>query len=198
VTPYDYADVRREFWKTCFGEASSYEDYLALSPPHKAKRFSDLAQKIPPVAAPQQERLRAIARPLNVLVVSGIWCGDCVRQVPMIRHIAGVCGDPVHLRVIDRDVNPALRDEVRILGAMRVPVAVFLSEDFFEVARFGDRTLSHYRRKAKAELGAACPVPFAVPPSDELASEQAEWADVFERVLLMVRLSPLYRERYSD
>ena len=131
-------------------------------------------------------------------MISGVWCGDCVRQGPMIEQIARACGDDVVLRVIDRDQSEPLRDEVRILGALRVPVLVFLSEDFHEVGRFGDRMLTTYRRKQATETGAACAVPTAELPEDELRSERDEWLDVFERMLLMVRLAPPLRERHGD
>lgn len=131
-------------------------------------------------------------------MVSGVWCGDCVRQGPMIRQIVEACDPTVELRVIDRDANESLRDEVRILGAMRVPVVVFLSEDFFEMGRFGDRTLAAYRAKAAKEMGAACPLPSAIVPADELLAERDEWVDVFERMLLMARLAPPLRRRHGD
>jgi hypothetical protein len=193
-----YRDVRSDFWRECFGEAHSYEEYLSASDPKRASRWQSLGERIPRLSGEQRERLAAVHRTLNVLLVSGVWCGDCVRQGPMIRQIVDACDDGVALRVIDRDQNPKLRDEVRILGAARVPVVVFLSEDFHEVGRFGDRTLHTYRRKAETEFGAACAVPTAELPAEELAAERDEWAAIFERMLLMLRLAPPLRERYAD
>lgn len=194
-----YVDVRSELWRSTFESASPYKAYLDSSPPEKARRWVEMAARIPELAEEQKARLRGHGRTMNVLLVSGVWCGDCVRQGPMIDRIARAAGEEVRLRVIDRDVNPRLRDEVRILGAMRVPVAVFLSEDFFEVGRFGDRMLATYRKKAATEVGPACPVPYAVPREEELlAAEQGEWVDIFERMLLMLRLAPALRERHKD
>lgn len=193
-----YFDTRRGLWRTLWSEATSYEDYLAASEPERAGRWASLGKRIPPLSAEQKSRLTGYSRTLNALVVSGVWCGDCVRQGPMIRQIVRACDEGVRLRVIDRDQNPELRDEVRILGAARVPVVVFLSEDFHEVGRFGDRMLSTYRRKAETEIGAACAVPTAKLPPEELAAERDEWVDIFERMLLMVRLAPPLRERHGD
>jgi len=193
-----YFDTRSDFWKGCFADAAPYPRYLELGPPEKAKRWLDMAPKIPPLTEEQKARLAGHRRILNVLLMSGIWCGDCVRQGPMLQRIAAAVGEEARLRVIDRDVNPKLRDEVRILGAMRVPVVVFLSEDFYEVGRFGDRGLAVYRKKAATEVGPACPVPYVAPQQGELAAEQSEWADIFERMLLMLRLAPPLRERYGD
>jgi len=192
-----YFDVRSDFWKNIFESAEDYDTYLANSPQDKADRWREMEQKIPALTDEQKLRLVEFKqRTLNVLVVSGVWCGDCVRQGPMLRNAAHAV--EADLRVIDRDVNIELRDEVRILGAMRVPVVVFLTEDFWEVGRFGDRLLTIYRKKYQNEMGAACAVPYHVPPEGELAAEQNEWVDVFERMAIMTRLSPPLRERHGD
>lgn len=193
-----YRDIRSRQWRAWFEAAQSYEAYLAASPPDKAARWRGAEEKLPALETEARGRLQGFGRELNLLLVSGVWCGDCVRQGPMIRQLVDACDDGVSLRVIDRDAIPALRDEVRILGAERVPVLVFLSEDFFEVGRFGDRMLARYRRKAQNEFGAACPVPSALIPEDELREERDEWLDILERMLLMVRLAPSLRQRHQD
>ena len=104
----------------------------------------------------------------------------------------------IDYRLIDNEAYPELRDELRICGGSRVPVAVIFSEDFFEIARFGDRQLSYYRKKAAKELGAACDPGLLPPPSDELALEQSEWLDFTERAQLILRLSPYLRAKYRD
>ena len=126
---------------------------------------------------------------MNVLCLSGIWCGDCVRSVPIVARLAEAAGPPVDLRLVDRDAVPELRDELRVLGAMRVPMVVFLTEDFHEIGRYGDRPLTVYREKAATELGAACPPPGSA-HGGALAAETAERLDVFERMILMARLAP--------
>ncbi|MFA7236986.1 MAG: thioredoxin family protein [Phycisphaeraceae bacterium] len=193
-----YYDVRGEFWRAIWDRSDDYTTYLQNSPPDKAARWHEMAPKIPPLGDEQRKRLHGYNRALNVLLYTGVWCGDCVRQGPMIRQITEAADDKVTLRCIDRDADPKLTDELRILGATRVPVVVFLSEDFFEVGRFGDRLLTVYRRKAATEIGAACPVPYAIPPHGELTAERDEWVDLFERMLLMTRLSPPLRQRHGD
>jgi hypothetical protein len=192
----DYFDIRSSFWRSCFDKALEYDDYLAQSPAH-AKRWHDSAAKLPALTDDQRQRLSGHHRSLNVLLVSGIWCGDCVRQGPMIRHITEACDDAVQFRAIDRETDTKLRDEIRIMGAARVPVIVFLTEDFFEVGRFGDRMLVTYRKMASRDYQDDRWT-FPSSPEEELASELGEWVDIFERCLLMARLSPLLRRRHSD
>ena len=205
-----YYDSRARFWQRHFEAAQGYAPYLAASDPGKAQKWHDLGNQIPAVTDAQRRRLTGhsqgghsplrgdAGRTMRVLVYSGVWCGDCVRQGPMLQRIAEACGPEVELRLIDRDASAELTDELRILGAMRVPTVVFLSEDWFEVGRFGDRLLTAYRAKAARELGPACDSGIVAPPADQLAAEQEEWVGIFERMLLMLRLSPMLRERYGD
>ena len=194
----DYHDRRAPFWQAAFDRAQDYETYLEKSPPQHAQKWADLAEKLPALSDEQRGRVAGYNRRMHVLVSSGVWCGDCVRQVPMIRQIADAAGDDVQLRIIDRDVDEELREELRVVGALRVPMAVYLSEDFWELGRYGDRSLTAYRGKAAREVGAACALGIIAPPPDELAAEQEEWVAVFERMLLMLRLSPPLRQRHGD
>jgi thiol-disulfide isomerase/thioredoxin len=187
----EYFDFRSAFWKSAYETALEYERYLAQSPSGLANRWLDTANTIPPLEDDQKQSLTGYNRILRVLMVCGVWCGDCMRQGPIIKRIVEACDDGVELRVMDRDANPEVRDELRILGAMRVPVVVFLTEDFFEVGRFGDQMLTTYRKMAANAIGRAA-------PQDEGTSELSEWVDIFERMLLMARLSPFLRNRHGD
>jgi hypothetical protein len=193
-----YHDIRSQFWQEHYGRAVSYAEYLEHSDPAKVKRWIEFEQQMPPLEEEQIARLTRSGRILHVLVYSGIWCGDCARQGPMLHRITEACGDRVDLRLIDREASPALKDELRILGGERVPVIVFLSEDFFEVGRFGDRMLSVYRAKAERELGETTEAGLTSPQAEQLASEQEEWVRAFERILLLLRLAPALRARYGD
>lgn len=193
-----YYDRRSGFWKEHFGRARTYEAYLEGAEPDKAAKWAAMAKEIPALDQEQKKRLTGHNRRINILVYSGVWCGDCVRQGPMFHRIAEAIGGEADLRFAERDSSEELQDELRVLGALRVPVVVFLTEDFHEVGRFGDRLLTVYRAKAKNELGAACSTGLVAPPEDELLAELNEWVDIFERMLLMVRLSPPLRARYGD
>lgn len=193
-----YYDKRSGFWKEHFERGQVYEVYLEDGEPDKAAKWRAMADKIPDLNKEQKGRLSGHNRCLNILVYSGIWCGDCVRQGPMFHRIAEAIGEKADLRLVERDASEELQDELRILGALRVPVVVFLTEDFHEIGRFGDRLLTVYRTKARDELGAACSTGLVAPPEGELLAEIGEWVDVFERMLLMARLAPPLRVRYSD
>lgn len=192
-----YHDGRAAFWRQHFEPGLEYEAYLATSDPRQADRWRRMAAGMPDLPSADGERLRRHRRRLNVLAYSGVWCGDCARQGPILHGLAAACAD-AHLRFIDREASGPLMEELRLAGAARVPVVVFLTEDFWELGRFGDRLLTAYRSKARRELGPACDAGLVLPPEVELRSEIGEWCDIFERMLLMARLSPPLRERHGD
>lgn len=189
-------DIRSEFFRAEFQKASSYDDYIKSGTQQQLEKWQNFSTRLSLTGA-QKELIGRFKRELNLLVLSGIWCGDCARQGPMLDLISKESSS-INLRFIDNQSNPKLRDELRISGGSRVPVVVALSEDFFELARFGDRHLSVYRQKALTEVGAACD-PGLVPESgSELAAELAEWLEWVERVQLILRLSPFLRARHKD
>lgn len=118
-------------------------------------------------------------------------------QCPMLDLIAraSTCIDLVFL---DRDAHFDLANEVRIAGGNRVPTLLWLSEEFEFVHLLGDRTLSRYRMIAATQLGAACPLPNVIAPADERATVLDEWVREFERVQLVLRLSPRLRTLHGD
>ena len=192
-----YFDRRSELFRRVFPGALSYPDYLATGSSRARTAWERAEAALPALPDDAETRLDPAGRIVNVLCLSGIWCGDCVRSVPIVARVAEAAGSSVALRFVDRDAIPELRDELRVLGAMRVPIAVFLTEDFHEIGRYGDRTLTVYREKAATELGAACPLPGSA-DGGVLAAEAAEWLDVFERMILMARLAPPLRARHGD
>jgi len=191
-----YKDIRQDFWREEFEKALVYDAYLAASDPKHRSKWKALDEKIR--LTPEQESLLgSFARKMFVLVYSGIWCGDCVRQGPILHRIAQA-NPRFDLRFSERVDDSPLANELRMNGAFKVPVVVFLSEDFFEVARFGDRTLSAYRRVARATTGPACDAGLKAPAAEDLSVEIQEWIDIFERAFWMLRLAPQLRERYGD
>lgn len=191
-----YWDMNQEFHKSRFEEGLSYKSYMNASEEEQQSRWQSVYDSVALTDA-QKQILGGFTRKMNVLCLSGVWCGDCVRQGPILQRIAET-SDAIDLRYLDRDANPELRDRLRVLGGMRVPIVVFLSEDFLECGRFGAKTLSTYRKVAAAQIGPACPTGIVPPPEDELAAVTQEWMDMFERAQLALRLSPMLRERYGD
>jgi hypothetical protein len=195
MTMANYSDTRQEFWRSQFEAAKALGPYLAEGPAKHRSKWEAMAEHIA-LGDEQRQRAATFVRNMPVLCLSGIWCGDCVRQGPILEAIAAASSG-VDLRFVER-AEDQLAEELRINGALKVPVVVLLSEDFYEVARIGDRMLSTYRKKAQRELGPTCEVGLVPPAAEELAVEIDEWLDEFERAQWILRLSPLLRQRHGD
>ncbi len=180
-----------------FARAKPYAEYVAAGKPEQQKRWATVydVAKITPI---EHELLNGFTRQMNVLVISGIWCGDCVQQCPLQQRLAESNPGKIDLRFLERDQNRELVELVRINAGDRVPVTFFLAEDFELCGIFGDRTISRYRAMAKRQLGASCPIALAAPDADEMAAAIADWAEEFERMQLLLRLSGRLRQKYGD
>ncbi len=189
-------DLRSSLWREAFARALPYAEYIATGTPAQQDKWRAYGERVS-LTDEQTAIAERFKRQLNVIVLSGMWCGDCARQGPML-DLIGSASSVLTIKFIDNQVMPELRDEVRIHGAARVPVAVCVSEDFFDVGRVGDRQLAAYRRKANTELGAACDAGIVPPRPEELADEVAEWFEHFERLQLLLRVSPYLRRRHND
>jgi thioredoxin-like negative regulator of GroEL len=180
-----------------FAAALPYDRYLKTGTDEQQRRWQQLFD-VARLTAAQTALVAGFTREMKVLVVSGIWCGDCVQQCPLLQRIALANPTRVLLRLLDRDEHKDLSGQLRINGGDRVPVVLFLAEDNELCAVCGDRTLSRYRALAARQLGPSCPTGLVVPPDDELSATLQDWLDEVERVQLMLRLSGRLRQKHGD
>ena len=171
-----------------FQQALSYGDFLDRhASPDQRQQWDDFHRSIQ-LTTGQRDLLAGFTRQQRVLCLAGSWCGDCVRQGPIAQAIADA-NPCIDLRLIDRDHDASPVADLAINAGARVPVTVFMAEDFEPVSVFGDRTIHYYRHMAAQQFGASCPVPGAGLPDDVQAAAVQDWLDEFERVHLLLRLS---------
>lgn len=180
-----------------FAAALPYERYVQTGSSEQKKRWDQMHAAVQMTEA-QKRLLAGFERDMKVLIVSGIWCGDCVHQCPLLQRIAEANPSRLDLRLLDRDEHRDLSDKVRINAGDRVPVALFLAEDHELCSVFGDRTLNRYRALAARQLGPSCPSGITPPGADELTGTVQDWLNEFERVQLMLRLSARLRQKHGD
>lgn len=183
-----------ELQKT-FDTALSWDQYLATD----SERSLDWQDIYTQVSLTQDQRslVAGFVREVRMLCVSGIWCGDCVQQGPLLQRIAEA-SPRIDLRWIDRDEHADLAEQIKVNAGLRVPMVIFMAEDCEPVSLFGDRTLTRYRAIAKKQLGAACALPGAPVPDDELHATLQDWLDEVERVHLLLRVSGRLRQKHGD
>jgi thiol-disulfide isomerase/thioredoxin len=189
--------MKPELLSAKFAAAQPYERYVGTGTSEQTRRWKDFFDRVHLVDA-QRELLGGFVRQMNVLVVSGIWCGDCVGQCPLLERIAEGNRGKIDLRFVDRDQHRDLAEQIRINAGDRVPVALFLAEDFHLCSIFGDRTLSRYQALARKQLGASCPTGIGGHDGEAAAAGLTDWLNEFERVQLMLRLSSRLRQKHGD
>jgi thiol-disulfide isomerase/thioredoxin len=178
-------------------EGLSYTEFLKkYASPEQHRRWDSVYQEI--VLTPvQQALLKGFQREILVAVVAGAWCGDCIQQCPIFEAFAKESPRLI-VRYFDRDDQGDLADALSICGGRRVPSVLFMAEDGAPCGRYGDRTLAKYRDSAASLSGAFCPTGL-IPLETSLQSAVIqEWLDQFERVQLMLRLSPRLRQKHGD
>ncbi len=173
---------------THFAEALPYTQFLAAFGQGGDKARWDQNRAAVELTDDQVAVLKTFTRELNVLMLSGAWCGDCAGQCPILEKFAEVAPG-IKIRYLDRDTHPDAAAELAINGGKRVPVAVFFSEDGLEIARFGEKTLTAYRKAGQRAVGGDLP---------DAGTVAGDWLREVERAHWVVRLSPRLRKLHGD
>lgn len=180
-------------WPAGLGYSQFLEKYAS---PEQLRRWQATHREIQ-LTEPQMALLSGFQREMLVAVVAGAWCGDCIQQCPIFDIFASH-SPRLQIRYFDRDDHGDLADELSICGGRRVPSVLFMAEDGAACGRYGDRTLAKYRDSASSLMAGTCPTGL-IPEEKSLQSRVIqEWLDQFERVQLMLRLSPRLRQIHGD
>ena len=175
----------------------NYDEFLKKSASAEQHRRWDAVYNEITLTPAQQTLLKSFQRDMIVAVVAGAWCGDCIQQCPIFEVFAKQT-TRLQIRYFDRDEHGDIADELSICGGRRVPSVLFMAEDGAPCGRYGDRTLAKYRDSAASLGGAACPTGIVLPGASLQAAVIQEWLEQFERVQLMLRLSPRLRQKHGD
>lgn len=143
----------------------------------------------------QKQLLGSFKREMNVMVLAGAWCGDCAQQCPIFDRFAEV-SKVIKIRYLDNAEHADVQEALSINGGKRIPTLVFFSEDGYEVARYGERTLSKYRQMMRDFVTENCPTGIGTDPL--LVQVTQDWLNEFERVQWLLRLSARLRKLHGD
>ncbi|MGH7200194.1 MAG: thioredoxin family protein [Planctomycetaceae bacterium] len=180
-----------------FDDGLTYAAFLdRYATPEQRRRWDAVHQRMRLTDA-QKELLRSFRREMNVLVLAGAWCGDCINQCPIFDRFAAE-NERIQVRYFDRDGHDDLATDLAICGGKRVPAVLFLSEDGHVCGRYGDRTISKYRQLVRSLDGAACPTGLVPDDANLLAAVTQDWLDEFERIAHMLRTSGRLRQKHGD
>jgi thiol-disulfide isomerase/thioredoxin len=180
-------------WQDAYARALTYEEFLSRHGTEAHRQRWQTAYERVTVTPAQRALLEGFQREMHLLCLAGTWCGDCVREGAILQRISE-SAPRLTLRFLDRDRNPEVARALSINDGLRIPVVVFLSEDFIECARYGERTLATYRKMAAERLDGRAPGP----AEEHYAAVVQDWMNEIERVQLLLRLSPRLRARHGD
>ncbi len=190
--------LNADFLRNKFEQGLGYGDFVALGEPEGHRPPWDQRYGQLELERPQRSLAESFSRPMKVLCLTGTWCGDCALQGSAMARVADAC-PAIDLRFLLRcEEHADLVTRAPINGGFRVPVTWFMAEDFEPVAVFGDRTLSRYRSIARKQLPPDQANVLAPPPADPVREVLREVLDFFERVELLLRLSPRLRKTHGD
>src|SRR5579863_10577831 len=95
-----------------FSAALPYDRYVQTGTDEQFRRWKQVYDAAA-LTDIQQKLLAGLIRPMNILIISGIWCGDCVQQCPLIARIAEANTEKISLRILDRDQHRDLIEAFR-------------------------------------------------------------------------------------
>ncbi|MEO0588459.1 MAG: thioredoxin family protein, partial [Planctomycetota bacterium] len=102
-----------DYLRSKFAAGLDYAEYLKTGKPGQAEGWAKIGEEVS-IPEPCKAMLGGFVREFHVLVVSGIWCGDCVRQGPMIQALADATGGKVKVKWLDRDEHMDLQQQVTV------------------------------------------------------------------------------------
>ena len=185
--------------RSAFDEALPYDEFVKSGEPEGHRPPWDQRYGQLELAPDQRALVESFTRKMHVLCLTGTWCGDCALQGASMARIAEANPPNIVLRFIGRSERHAdLVVKAQLNAGFRVPVTWFMAEDFEPVSVFGDRTLSRYRSMAPKTLPEGAAVVVAEPPADPVQEVLREVLGEFERVQLLLRLSPRLRQKHGD
>src|SRR5258707_14717849 len=111
-----------------FSSGIPYDRYVMTGNEEQQRRWSQVYDAARLTDA-QKQLVTGFVREMKILVFSGIWCGDCVEQCPLIHRIAEANPGKIDLRFVERPRDGELVPKLRINGGNCGLVVIILSEE---------------------------------------------------------------------
>src|SRR5437867_11680611 len=102
-------------WQEYYSKGLAYHEFLsAYGTPQHQQRWQAVYDRVR-LTDGQQALLAGFGREMHLLCLAGTWCGDCVREGPILQRITE-SSPKISLRFLDRDADKELRSEERRVG----------------------------------------------------------------------------------
>lgn len=132
--------------KEKFYQSQSFPDYLATIKENKSQWEDNYRNySVSPEAIGV---LSQIQQKFYVLAISEDWCGDSVRNLPVIAKLVENLPE-AEMRVIRRDLNLDLMERYALNGKKRIPTVVFFDSNFKELAVWIEKPANAFELQEK-------------------------------------------------
>ena len=135
-----------------YAQGMTYDQYMDTVKVNKA-RIEEYYSNVE-LSAEQANRLQELASrengPARMMVIGEDWCGDVVRELPVLARVAEAAG--VELRIFPRDENHDIMNEFLKEGLyMSIPVAVFYDQGHEYICHWIERSETASREQGEIE-----------------------------------------------
>ena len=135
-----------------FAQGMTYDEYMNSVKVNKA-RIEEYYDNVR-LESEQTDALRELAGadggPARLMVIGEDWCGDVVRELPVLARVAEAAG--LELRIFPRDENHDIMNEFLKEGKyMSIPVAVFYDQGHEYICHWIERSEAASREQGEIE-----------------------------------------------
>ena len=135
-----------------YAQGMTYDQYMDTVKVNKA-RIEEYYSNVE-LSAEQTTRLQELVShengPARMMVIGEDWCGDVVRELPVLARVAEAAG--VELRIFPRDENHDIMNEFLKEGLyMSIPVAVFYDQGHEYICHWIERSEAANREQGEIE-----------------------------------------------
>ena len=143
-----------------FAQGMTYDEYMDSVKVNKARieEYYDNMDLEAAQAAALRELADADGGPARMMVIGEDWCGDVVRELPVLARVAEAAG--LELRIFPRDANHDIMNEFLKEGKyMSIPVAVFYDRGHEYICHWIERSQTANREQGEIEAGIRAETP---------------------------------------
>ena len=135
-----------------YAQGMTFDEYMNVINVNKA-RFEEYYENVQLDSA-QSDKLKELAAsdggPARMMVIGEDWCGDVVRELPVLARVAEAAG--LELRIFPRDENHDIMNEYLKEGLyMSIPVAVFYDQGHEYICHWIERSQTANREQGEIE-----------------------------------------------
>ena len=135
-----------------YAQGMTFDEYMNVINVNKA-RFEEYYENVQLDSA-QSDKLKELAAsdggPARMMVIGEDWCGDVVRELPVLARVAEAAG--LELRIFPRDENHDIMNEFLKEGLyMSIPVAVFYDQGHEYICHWIERSETANREQGEIE-----------------------------------------------